>query len=83
MSTPTFLTGYEPTPPSVSLTTGRKLSHNIIKLIEEILLGFLVGETTEALPLGLLAGATTNPKTSFPTPYDGKPYSRRRNSSAP
>jgi hypothetical protein len=83
MSTPIFLTGYGPTPPSVSLTTGRKLSHNIIKLIEELSLGFLAGAVTEALSLGLLAGATANPKTSFPTPYDGTLYSRRGYSSVP
>jgi hypothetical protein len=83
MSTPTFLTGYGPTPPSVSLTTGRKLIHKIINLVEELSLGFLVGAVTEALSLGLLAGAAANPKTSFPTPYDGTPYSRRRYSSVP
>jgi hypothetical protein len=57
MSTPTFLTGYWPTPPSFILTTGRKLSHKVIKLVEELSLGFLAGAVTEALPLGLLVGA--------------------------
>ena len=57
MSTPTFLTGYGPTPPSFSLTTGRKLSHKFIKLVEELLLGFLAGAVTKALLLGLLASA--------------------------
>jgi hypothetical protein len=70
MSTPTFLTGYGPTPPSVSLTTGMKLSHKIIKLVEELPLGLLAGAVIVALLLGLLAGATANPKTSCPTPYD-------------
>jgi hypothetical protein len=80
---PFFLTGYGPTPPSVSLTTGRKLSHKIIKLIEESLLRFLAGVVTEALSLGLLAGAIANPKTSCPTPNDGTLYSRRGYSSVP
>jgi hypothetical protein len=66
-----ILTGYGTTPPLVSLTTGRKLSHKVIKLVEELSLGFLAGEITEALPRGLLAGATANPYTFFPTPYDG------------
>jgi hypothetical protein len=57
-STSTYiLTGYGPTPPSFSLTVGRKHSRKDIKLVEELLLGFLVGATTIALPLGLLAGA--------------------------
>ena len=42
---------------STSLTTGRKLSHKIIKLVEELSLGFLAVAVTKALPLGLLAGA--------------------------
>ena len=46
-----------PTPPSFSLTAGRKHSQKDIKLVEELLLGFLVGAITKALPLGLLAGA--------------------------
>jgi hypothetical protein len=97
MRTLTFLTGYGPTPPSFSLTTRRKLSHiNIIKLVEELLLGFLAGEiiealslrlltcaVTEALSLGLLACAVANPKNPCPSPYDGTPYSRRIYSSAP
>jgi hypothetical protein len=74
MSTPIFLTSYGPTPPSVSLTTGRKLSHKIIKLVEELPLGFLAGAVIEVLSLRLLAGASANPKTSFPTPYDGTFY---------
>jgi hypothetical protein len=56
MSTPTFLIGYGPTPPSFSLTIGRKLSHKVIRLVEELPLGFLAGVVTEALQLGLLAG---------------------------
>ena len=52
-----ILTGYGPTPPSFSLTTGRKHSHKDIKLIEELSLGFLAGAITEALPLWLLASA--------------------------
>jgi hypothetical protein len=52
-----FSIGYGPTPPSFNLTTGKKLSHKVIKLVEELLLGFLAGAVTEALPLGLLAGA--------------------------
>jgi hypothetical protein len=83
MSTPIFLRGYGTTPPSVSLTTGRKLIHNIIKLVEELSLGFLAGAVTEALSLGLLAGVAANPKTSFPTPYDGTHYSRKEYSSMP
>ena len=83
MNTPTFLTGYGTTPPSFSLTTGRKLRHKVIKLIEELPLGFLAGAVTEALSLGLLLGAAVHPKTSCLTPYDGTPYSRRRYSSAP
>jgi hypothetical protein len=70
-------------PPSVSLTTGRNLSHKIIKLVEELSLGFLAGAVIEALSLGLLAGATENPKNPFPTPYDGTPYLRRIYSSSP
>jgi hypothetical protein len=46
-----------PTPPSFSLTVGRKHSHKDIELVEELLLGFLAGVVTIALPLGLLAGA--------------------------
>ena len=57
-STSTYiLTGYEPTPPSFSLTAGRKHSHKDIELIEELPLGFLAGAVTIALSLGLLAGA--------------------------
>jgi hypothetical protein len=52
-----ILTGYGPTPPSFSLTTGRDHSHKDIKLVEELSLGFLAGEVTKALSLGLLAGA--------------------------
>ena len=52
-----ILTGYGPTPPSFSLIAGRKHSHEDIKLVEELSLGFLVGAITIALPLGLLAGA--------------------------
>jgi hypothetical protein len=47
------------------------------------MLGFLAGAVSEALSVGLLEGATANPKTSFPTPYDGTLYSRRGHSSAP
>ena len=61
MSTPTFLIGYGPTPPSLSLTTGRKLSHKVIKLIEELQLGFLVGVVTKALSLELLSSAVAKP----------------------
>jgi hypothetical protein len=58
MSTSTYiLTGYGPTPPSFSLTTGRKHSREDIKLVEELLLGFLAGAVTIALPLGLLVDA--------------------------
>jgi hypothetical protein len=57
MSTPTFLIGYGPTPHSFSIMTGRKLSHNIIKIVEELPLGFIAGAITEALSLGLLARA--------------------------
>ena len=52
-----ILTGYGPTPPSFSLTTGREHSHKDIKLIEELLLGFIAGAVTKALTLGLLVGA--------------------------
>jgi hypothetical protein len=52
-----ILTGYGPTPPSFSLTTGREHSHKDIKLVEELSLGFLAGAVTKALSLGLLAGA--------------------------
>ena len=52
-----ILTGYGPTPLSFSLTTGRKHSRKDIKLIEELSLGFLAGEVTIALSLGLLEGA--------------------------
>jgi len=52
-----ILIGYGPTPPSFSLTTGRKHSHKDINLIEELLLGFLAGVVTKALSLGILAGA--------------------------
>jgi hypothetical protein len=54
---PSILTGYGPTPPSFSLTTGREHSHKDIKLVEELSLGFLAGAITKALSLGLLAGA--------------------------
>jgi hypothetical protein len=57
--------------------------HKIIKLVEELSLGFLAGAVTEAMLLGLLAGAAANPKTSCPTPYDGTLYSRRGYSSVP
>ena len=57
MSTPTFLTGYWPTPPSFILTTGRKLSHKVIKLVEELPLRFIACAVIEALPLGLLVSA--------------------------
>jgi hypothetical protein len=58
MSTSTYiLTSYGPTTPSFSLAAGRKHSHKDIELIEELLLGFLAGAITIALPLGLLAGA--------------------------
>jgi hypothetical protein len=57
MSTPTFLTGYGPTPPSFSLTTRRNLSHKVINFIEELSLGFLASVVIEALPPGLLASA--------------------------
>jgi hypothetical protein len=56
MRKPTFLTGYWPTPPSFSITIGRKLNHKVIKLVEELSLGFLAGAVTEALPLELLVG---------------------------
>jgi hypothetical protein len=57
-STSTYiLTSYGTTPPSFSLTAGRKHSHKDIKLVEELSLGFLAGAVTIALPLGLLAGA--------------------------
>jgi hypothetical protein len=57
-STSTYiLIGYGPTPPSFSLTTGRKHNHKDIKLIEELSLGFLAGAVTIALQLGLLEGA--------------------------
>jgi hypothetical protein len=57
-STSTYiLTGYGPTPPSFSLTAGRKHNRKDIELIEELSLGFLAGAVTIALPLGLLAGA--------------------------
>jgi hypothetical protein len=52
-----ILIGYRPTPPSFSLTAGKKHSHKDIKLVEELLLGFLAGAVTIALPLGLLACA--------------------------
>jgi hypothetical protein len=51
-----ILTDYGPTPPSFSLTTGRKHSHKDIKLVEELLLGFVAGVVTKALQLGLLEG---------------------------
>jgi hypothetical protein len=51
-----ILTGYGPTPPSFSLTTGRKHNRKDIKLVEELPLGFLAGAVTIALSLGLLAG---------------------------
>jgi hypothetical protein len=57
-STSTYiLIGYGPTPPSFSLIDGRKHSHEDIKLVEELSLGFLAGAVTIALLLGLLAGA--------------------------
>jgi hypothetical protein len=57
MSTTTYiLLGYGLTPPSFSLTVGRKHSREDIKLVEELPLGFLVGAVTIALLLGLLAG---------------------------
>ena len=57
MSTSTYiLTVYGPTPPSFSLTVGRKHSHEDIKLVEELSLEFLAGAITIALSLGLLAG---------------------------
>jgi hypothetical protein len=57
-STSTYiLTGYGPTPPSFSLTAGRKHSHEDFKLVEELSLGFLAGAVTIALSLGLLVGA--------------------------
>jgi hypothetical protein len=46
-----------PTPPSFSLTVGRKHSQKDINLVEELLLGFLAGAVIKALPLGLIAGA--------------------------
>jgi hypothetical protein len=52
-----ILTGYGPTSPSFSLTTGRENSHKDIKLVEELLLGFIAGAVTKALSLGLLVGA--------------------------
>jgi hypothetical protein len=52
-----ILAGYGPTPPSFSLTAGRKHSHKDIELVEELSLGFLAGAFTIALSLGLLAGA--------------------------
>jgi hypothetical protein len=51
------MTGYVPTPPSFSLTTGREHSHKDTKLVEELLLWFLAGAVTKTLSLGLLAGA--------------------------
>jgi hypothetical protein len=58
MSTSTYiLTGYGPTPPSFNLTAGSKHSHEDIKLVEELSLGFLEGAVTKELQLGLLAGA--------------------------
>jgi hypothetical protein len=57
MSTPTFLIGYGPTHASFILTSGRKIIHKFIKLVEELFLGFLAGAITKALSLGLLAGA--------------------------
>ena len=52
-----ILTGYGPTPPSFSLTTGRDHSHKDINLVEDLPLGFLTGAVTKALSLRLLAGA--------------------------
>jgi hypothetical protein len=58
MSTSTYiLTGYGTTPPSFSLTAGRKHSCKDVKLSEELLLRFLEGAITIALSLGLLTGA--------------------------
>jgi hypothetical protein len=51
-----IITGYGPTPPSISLTAGRKHSCKDIKLVKEMPLGFLAGAVTIALSLGLLAG---------------------------
>jgi hypothetical protein len=57
MSTSTYIiTVYGPTPPSFSLTAGRKHSCKDIKLIEELSLGFLARAVTIALPLGLPTG---------------------------
>ena len=57
MSTSTYiLIGYGPTPPSFSLNSGRKHSREDIKLVEELLLGFLAGAASKTLQLGLLAG---------------------------
>jgi hypothetical protein len=50
-----IITCYGPTPPSFILSAGRKHSHKDIELVEELLLGFLVGAVTKALQLGLLA----------------------------
>jgi hypothetical protein len=46
-----------PQPPSFSLTDGKKHNHKDINLVEELSLGFLVGEVTKVLQLGLLADA--------------------------
>jgi hypothetical protein len=54
-----ILTGYWPTPPSFSLTAGRKHRRKDIKLVEELSLGFLAGAVTIALSLGFLTGAVT------------------------
>ena len=56
-STSTYiLIGYGPTPPSFSLTAGRKHSREDINLVEELPLGFLAGAVTITLSLGLLVG---------------------------
>jgi hypothetical protein len=55
--TSNIVTGYGPTPPSFGITTGRKIIHKVIKLVEELPLGLLAGAVTKALPLGLLAAA--------------------------
>jgi hypothetical protein len=53
---------YGPTPP-FTLTSGREHSHKDTKLVEELLLGFLVGVVTKELSLGLLAGAIAETRT--------------------
>jgi hypothetical protein len=51
-----ILTGYGPTPPSLSLNVGSKHSHYDIDIVEELLLGLLAGLASKTLSLGLLAG---------------------------